>query len=58
MMRAGQKPEVLDFVSGQTESWLNPPPGDYTLKLELVSNVPGDNVEASAIPVTVSVKGR
>ena len=58
MVRAGQKPEVLDFVSGQTESWLNPPAGDYSLKLELVSNASGDNVEASARPVAVSVTGR
>jgi hypothetical protein len=32
---------VLDFRGGQTEAWLNPPKGDYQMKLELVSNIDG-----------------
>ena len=55
MERAGQKPEVLDFVSGQTESWISPPAGDYNLKLELVGNAPGEKVAAAAPPVAVKV---
>jgi hypothetical protein len=38
VLRAGKPPEVLSFRGGQTEVWLNPPKGDYQLKLDLVSN--------------------
>lgn len=55
MEQAGRKPEVMDFVSGQTESWISPPPGDYGLKLELISNEPGEKVVTAAKPVAVSV---
>ena len=55
MAPAGKKPEVMDFVSGQTEAWFSPPPGTYNLKLELVSNVQDDKVEAAAMPVSISV---
>ena len=58
MERTGRKPEVMDFVSGQTESWFNPPPGDYNLRLELVSNSPGGQVQSTAKLVPVSVAGR
>lgn len=52
--RAG-KAEVLDFRDGQTEVWLEPPAGDYQLKLELVSN-DKDAVVASAKPVRVKAE--
>ncbi len=39
--RAGRKPEVLNFLSGQTEVWLNPPADDYALRLELVNGTTG-----------------
>ena len=55
MTPAGKKPEVMDFVSGQTEAWFSPPPGTYNLMLELVSNHQFDKVEAAAIPVSISV---
>ncbi len=58
MERAGHKPEVMDFVSGQTESWISPPPGDYSARLELVSNAPGEKVAAVAKPVAFSVSAR
>lgn len=48
--RKGAKPEVIAFTGGQTETWLEPPAGDYQLRLELVDNVQG-KVLAAAPPV-------
>jgi Domain of unknown function (DUF4399) len=50
--------ERIAFANGATEGWLKPPPGDYTLKLELVSNAPGGAVMASGTPVAVKVLAR
>lgn len=47
-------PEKIDFASGATEAWLKPPPGDYTLRLELVGNADGA-VMASGAPVAIKV---
>ena len=47
-------PERLDFGNGATEVWLKPPPGDYTFRLELVSNGDGA-VMASGAPLVVKV---
>lgn len=49
LLRAG-KAEVLDFRGGQTEVWLNPPKGEYQVKLDLVSNTQADAVLASTPP--------
>ncbi len=46
----GGKSEVLSFRGGQTEVWLNPPRGDYTMKLELVNNKDTDKVMAATAP--------
>jgi len=46
VVRPGKPPEVLRFRGGQTEVWLNPPKGEYQLKLELVGNVEGEPVLA------------
>lgn len=46
------RPEVLSFPGGETESWIEPPAGDYQLKLELVNNADG-RVMASAPAVRV-----
>ena len=54
--RTGHKPEVLGFTGGQTEAWINPPPGDYKLQLELVSNTDG-SVSSRAKPVSIVVRG-
>lgn len=44
----------MDFSNGQTEVWLSPPPGDYTLTLDFVDNQnPGKSL---AEPVTSSIK--
>jgi hypothetical protein len=58
MERAGRKPEVLDFTAGQTETWLNPPAGDYSLRLEMVSNAAGGKVLSAAKPSALSVAAR
>jgi hypothetical protein len=52
--KAGTPPERLEFANGATEAWLKPPPGDYTFKLEFVSNVDGA-VTAGGAPVTLKV---
>jgi hypothetical protein len=44
--------EAIAFTGGQTETWLEPPPGDYQLRLELVNNADG-KVMASSAPVRV-----
>ncbi len=46
----------MNFVNGQTEAWLEPPPGDYTVKLDFVDNAKGGKVLYSAPAKTVTVK--
>ena len=48
MVRAGKPPEVLDFRAGQTETWIQPPRGEYQVKLDLVSNQDGSTVLSGA----------
>jgi hypothetical protein len=48
MTRAGQPTQVLDFRGGQTETWLNPPRGEYQMRVELVSNKQVDRVMAAS----------
>lgn len=54
--RAGQKAEIIDLDGGQTELWLNPPKGDYSARLELMSNTATGNVIARAKTVAFSVR--
>lgn len=51
----GGKPEILDFVNGQTEAWLAPPPGAYGMKLDFVdNNSAGKTLTASgSVPIRV-----
>ncbi|HYW56211.1 MAG TPA: DUF4399 domain-containing protein [Polaromonas sp.] len=56
--RAGRKAEVINFTGGQTETWLNPPAGDYTMRLELVSNADGGKVLTAAKPSALTVAAR
>ncbi|MCJ0762473.1 DUF4399 domain-containing protein [Variovorax terrae] len=53
--KGAAKPVELDFTEGQTEVWLAPPRGDYTLRLELLDNVnPGKALaEAVSVPILV-----
>jgi hypothetical protein len=48
--RAGERPEVLDFKSGQTEAWFNPPRGLYTARLDLVRNQPNPGTVVARSP--------
>lgn len=45
----------MDFVEGQTETWLAPPAGDYTLKLEFVDNLNPKQALVSAVTTAVRV---
>ena len=51
----GRKAEVLNFTGGETEVWLNPPPGNYKMELEFVSNAAGNVVLTKAKPLQVPV---
>lgn len=43
--RTGGAPQVLPFPEGQTETWLAPPAGSYTLQLDFVDNLnPGNTL--------------
>ena len=52
--RKGARPEVIAFRGGHTETWLQPPPGEYRLGLQLLDNRDG-SVLASAPPVALRV---
>jgi hypothetical protein len=53
----GGAAERIALVNGVTEAWLAPPAGEYTLKLELVSNADPTQVMATSAAVTVKVAG-
>lgn len=53
-LERGGKKEVLDFRQGQTEVWLNPPRGDYALRLELLDNT-SEQPLAAAAPLRINV---
>ncbi|MBC7435158.1 MAG: DUF4399 domain-containing protein [Bdellovibrionales bacterium] len=53
--RAGKPQETLDFRQGQTEVWLQPPKGDYQLRLDLVSNTQSGAVVATGKGMKLSV---
>jgi len=55
MERTGQKSETIAFTGGQTETWLNPPAGNYNLRLELVNNVSGNPMAVAAPPLMLNV---
>lgn len=53
--KAGTAAE-MDFVNGETEAWLSPPAGDYTLKLEFLDNLNPSQALASAVTTAVKVQ--
>lgn len=53
--RPGKAAEVLAFVHGQTEVWLNPPIGSYKVRLELVSNTDSGVTMATSTPIRLNV---
>ncbi|TAH12636.1 MAG: DUF4399 domain-containing protein [Curvibacter sp.] len=46
----------MDFTEGQTETWLAPPAGDYTLKLEFLDNLNPKQALAGAVSTAVRVQ--
>ncbi len=54
VLERGGKKDVLDFRQGQTEVWLNPPRGDYALRLELLDNA-SEQPLATAAPLRINV---
>jgi Domain of unknown function (DUF4399) len=52
----GGAPAEIGFVNGQTEGWFDPPPGDYTLKLDFVDSAKGGKVLYSAPAKTITVR--
>ena len=56
--QGGAKPAEMDFINGQTEVWLAPPAGPYTLKLEFVDNANPTNQLVKPVSATVRVTGR
>lgn len=53
---ASGAPAVMAFVEGQTEVWLAPPAGSYTLQLELLDNVKTGQPLAPAATASVRVE--
>ena len=51
----GGRDEVIDLVNGFTETWLSPPPGSYSARVEFVDNTAPDQVLLKSEPVTFSV---
>lgn len=54
--KSGEKPAEIDFVNGQTEAWLSPPPGPYTLKLDFMDNVNAGKALADSVSSPVRVE--
>ncbi|MDO8699812.1 MAG: DUF4399 domain-containing protein [Rhodoferax sp.] len=53
--KSGAKPVEMNFFNGQTETWLEPPVGDYVLRLDFVDNVNPGQILARAEPRSVRV---
>ena len=56
MPQAGGKPAEMNFVHGQTEVWLSPPPGGYSLKLDFLDNTNPAKTLAESITLPVRVQ--
>ena len=54
--KSGSKAAEIDFTEGQTEVWLSPPAGAYTLRLAFLDNVDTGKVLAEAVSVPVEVQ--
>lgn len=51
----GGRTEVMNFAGGETETWLAPPRGRYTLKLELIDNLDAAKVLHSSAPARIAI---
>ena len=52
----GGKPAEMDFIDGQTETWLAPPSGAYTLKLDFMDNVMVGKPLTAAVTAQIRVE--
>jgi hypothetical protein len=50
------EPVEMDFVDGETETWLAPPAGDYQLKLEFLDNINPEQALSGAVSASVRVQ--
>ena len=48
--------QVMDMTGGETEVWIAPPRGSYTLKLDFIDNLHPDKVLYSAQPAAIAVR--
>ena len=48
--------QVMDMTGGETETWIAPPVGSYTLKLDFIDNVNAGKVIYSAEPASITVR--
>ena len=51
----GGREEVIDLANGFTETWLNPPSGSYSARVEFIDNTAADQVLLKSEPVSFSV---
>lgn len=51
----GGRDEIIDLANGFTEAWLNPPPGNYSARVEFIDNTVADQVLLKSEPVSFSV---
>lgn len=54
--QAGGKPAAMDFINGQTEVWLSPPPGAYAFKLDFLDNSNTEKPLTDSITLPVRVQ--
>ena len=52
---AAGREETIPLANGHTETWLSPPPGAYSARVEFIDNTAPDNVLASSEPMTFRV---
>ncbi len=51
----GAGTQVMDMTGGETETWIAPPAGSYTLKLDFIDNVNAGKVIYSAEPASITI---
>ena len=53
--QGASKPAEMDFIQGQTEVWLAPPAGAYTVKLDFVDNLDPTNLLVDSVSAAIKV---
>lgn len=54
--QGASKPAEMDFIQGQTEVWLAPPAGAYTVKLDFVDNLDPTNALVDSVSAALKVE--